>query len=62
MEQWMDLKEGQLHAKDVSSNPCPSLYMTASQTNPRLQLCRNKSYIHLQKVLHILLGPFGLSF
>lgn len=60
MEQWMDLK-GQLHTKDVSSNPCPSLYMTASQTNPGLQLCSNNSCIHLQKVLQMLLGPFDLS-
>lgn len=61
MEQWMDLQEGQLHAKDVFSNPCPSLYMTTLQTNPRLQLCSNKSYIHLQKILQTLLGPFELS-
>lgn len=58
----MDLKEGQLRNKDVYSNPCPSLYMATLQTNPRLQLCSKKSYIHLQKVLQKPLGPFDMSY
>lgn len=62
MEWWMDLKEGHLHTKDVYSNPCLSLYMATSQTNLRVQLCSKKSYIHLQKVLQKLLGPFDPSY